>query len=151
MASEPGVILVVEDEPTDLMLLQRAFTRTGTRSQIRSVADGDLAVAYLAGDGVYADRTQHPLPNLMLLDLKLPRRSGFEVLAWVRHNDQLGSLPTIMLTSSREPSDVDKAYALGANSYVAKPGSFDELVELVQVFERYWLQWSELPALRPEG
>jgi CheY-like chemotaxis protein len=149
MSSEPGVILVVEDEPTDLLLLQRAFTRTGTRSQIRSVPDGDLAVAYLAGEGVYADRERHPLPNLMLLDLKLPRRSGFEVLDWVRHNDRLGSLPTIMLTSSRERVDVDKAYALGANSYFAKPGSFDELVELVQAFERYWLQLSELPQLAP--
>ena len=147
--SEPGVILVVEDEPTDLLLLQRAFTRTGTRSQLRSVGDGDLAVAYLAGEGVYADRDRHPLPSLVLLDLKLPRRSGFEVLDWVRNNDQLGSLPTIMLTSSRERSDVDKAYALGANSYFAKPGTFDELVELVQVFERYWLQWSELPELGP--
>lgn len=149
MLSEPRVILVVEDEPSDVMLLRRAFSRTGTRSQILSVGDGDLAVAYLAGEGVYADRAQHPMPDLVLLDLKLPRRSGFEVLDWVRHHALLGSLPAIMLTSSRERIDVDKAYALGANSYFAKPGTFDELVELVRVFERYWMQLSELPRLRP--
>jgi CheY-like chemotaxis protein len=149
MQSEPRVILVVEDEPSDVMLLRRAFSRTGTRSQILSVGDGDLAVAYLAGEGVYADRGQHPIPDLVLLDLKLPRRSGFEVLDWVRHHTLFGSLPAIMLTSSRERVDVEKAYALGANSYFAKPGTFDELVELVRVFERYWLQLSELPALRP--
>jgi CheY-like chemotaxis protein len=147
MAPEPRVILVVEDEPTDVMLLRRAFSRTGTRSQLYSVSDGDLAVAYLAGEGVYADRVQHPMPDLVLLDLKLPRRSGFEVLAWVRRHARLGSLPAIMLTSSRERIDVDKAYALGANSYFAKPVSFDELVELVRVFERYWIQLSELPSL----
>jgi CheY-like chemotaxis protein len=145
------VILLVEDQETDVMLLQRAFANVGAQSLLRSVADGDAAIAYLSGEGIYADRHRHPLPDLVLLDLKLPRRSGFEVLDWVRKHSALHRLPTVMLTSSREAADINQAYDLGANSYLAKPVAFDDLLELARVVNRYWGEWSERPELPATG
>jgi CheY-like chemotaxis protein len=109
---------------------------------------GEEAVDYLAGDGGFADRDRHPFPTLMLLDLQLPRRSGHEVLQWLRAQaEDLKRLPVVVLTSSREPRDINRAYELGANSYLVKPVSFDALLDLVQLLERYWLALAE----RPEG
>lgn len=99
------------------------------------VSDGDQAVSYLRGDEKYADRTTNPLPSLILLDLKLPRRSGLEVLQWLRQEatEEVKAIPVIVLTSSRLSEDVDQAYSLGANSYMAKPsGNYDGLAEMVK-------------------
>jgi len=96
-------------------------------------------IAYLQGANHFADREQYPLPNLILLDLKMPRLSGFDVLAWLRHEEKCRWLPVIVLSSSNHEADVQRAYSLGANSYLVKPVAFDSLVEIVQAIERYWL------------
>lgn len=148
MSTRSAVILVVEDDANDVLLLRRAFAKTGIDSVVHTVADGDAAVAYLSGDGAYADRDAHPFPDIVLLDLKLPRRSGLEVLDWLRGQESLKRLPAIMLTSSRDHGDVNRAYDLGANSYLVKPVSFDELTELVKVVNGYWAGWNEAPETR---
>jgi CheY-like chemotaxis protein len=143
----PGgqVILVVEDDPNDLLLIQRAFGKARILNPLQSVGNGDDAVAYLAGEGPYADREQHPFPVLVLLDLKLPRRSGLEVLQWIRAQAGLKRLPVVVLTSSKEATDVNRAYDLGANSYLVKPVGFDSLLELVKSLEVYWLILNQKP------
>jgi CheY-like chemotaxis protein len=139
------VILLVEDDPNDVLLIRRAFTKARILNQIETVSDGDQAVAYLNGDGPFADRNAHPLPVLVLLDLKLPRRSGLEVLEWVRAQEGLKRLPIVVLTSSKEAVDVNRAYDLGANSYLVKPVGFDTLLELVKSLEVYWLILNQKP------
>src|SRR3954469_23730241 len=106
-------ILLVEDEPNDVFLIDRAFQKCGFQHRLHTVNDGEQAVAYLGGAGEFADRRQHPVPSLMLLDLKLPRRTGLEVLAWLRsRHDSLKRLPVVVLSSSRQSSDVNRAYEL---------------------------------------
>ena len=145
--SGPGqpTILLVEDEPGDVLLIRRAYRRANLASPLQVVGDGEAAVAYLAGQDAYADRRQYPLPALVLLDLKLPRKSGLEVLAWLRAQPALKRLPVVVLTSSRERGDVDRAYELGANSYLVKPVGFDTLQEMIQTLGLYWLVLNERP------
>jgi len=138
-------ILLVEDDENDVMLLQRAFRRAAIVNPLQVVRHGDDAVAYLEGTGEFADRRLHPLPVLMLLDLKLPRRTGLEVLQWVKERDGVKKIPIIVLTSSKNDDDVNRAYELGANSYVVKPVSFETLLELVKSLELYWLVLNERP------
>ena len=138
-------ILLVEDNPDDVLLIKRAFKKAGLPHALQVASHGEDAVDYLAGDGGYADREKHPFPSLMLLDLQLPRRSGHEVLEWLRAQEDLRRLPVVVLTSSREPADINRAYDLGANSYLVKPVSFDALLEMVQVLERYWIVLAERP------
>jgi CheY-like chemotaxis protein len=143
VASQP--ILLVEDEENDVMLLQRAFRRAGMVNPLQVVRHGDDAVAYLEGSGEYTDRAKYPLPVLVLLDLKLPRRTGLEVLEWVKGQTGVKKIPIVVLTSSKNDSDVDRAYDLGANSYLVKPVSFETLLELVKSLELYWLVLNERP------
>ncbi len=140
-------ILLVEDDENDVMLLQRAFRRAAIVNPLQVVRHGDDAVAYLEGTGEFADRALHPLPVLMLLDLKLPRRTGLEVLRWVKERAGLKRIPIVVLTSSKNDDDVNRAYELGANSYVVKPVSFETLLELVKSLELYWLVLNERPNL----
>jgi CheY-like chemotaxis protein len=140
-------ILLVEDTRDDVLLIQRAFRRARLNVALHVVNDGEAAVAYLAGVGDYADREQHPLPVLVLLDLKLPRRSGFEVLAWIRQQPGLQRLPVVMLTSSEQIQDVNRAYEVGANSYLVKPVGFDALLEMVRMLDLYWLLWNQKPEI----
>lgn len=145
MTASTGTILLVEDDPNDVILIQRAFRRCEIANPISVVSDGDAAVAYLAGEGKYSDRSKHPVPSLIILDLKLPRRGGLEVLEWVKAQAQLKRIPTVVLTSSRQSSDVSRAYDLGANSYLVKPVTFESLTELVRNLEGYWLSLNEKP------
>jgi len=131
-------VLLVEDDPNDIVLTRRAFRKTELPEPIAIVEDGEQAVAYLGATGEFADRRAHPLPDLVLLDLKLPRMTGLEVLAWLRQQPSLQRLPVIVLTSSREISDVNRAYELGANSYLGKPVTFDSLARIVSNLDRYW-------------
>ena len=144
-------VLLVEDSPADVALVQRAFRRGGCMGQLHVVRDGDAAVRYLGGDGEFSDRARHPLPRLVLLDLKLPRRSGLEVLQWLRGQPGLGRVPVLVLTSSRESVDVARAYDLGANGYLLKPVVFDDLLELARTLDLFWLRLNVGPELAPPG
>lgn len=146
MSAQPRSILLIEDSADDALLVQRAFRKLGGETRIRVLDNGEKAVAYLGGEGDYADRVRFPLPDLMLLDLKLPRRSGFEVLEWLRGQPGLRRLPVVIFTGSREATDVERAADLGANSYLVKPIGFDALLELVDAFQSYW-RLNEWPGL----
>lgn len=141
-------ILLVEDSPDDALLIQRAFRKANLANPVQLARDGEEAVAYLSGASPYEDRTRFPLPVFMLLDLKLPRRSGLEVLAWVRQESVVKRLPVVVLTSSRESVDVNRAYDLGVNSYLTKPVGFEALLEMVKNVNLYWLVLNEHPDLR---
>jgi CheY-like chemotaxis protein len=142
-------VLLVEDSPTDILLIQRAVAQANLACQLAIVRDGDAAIDYLSGVGPYADRQQHPLPVLVLLDLKLPRRSGHEVLEWCRQQAGLRRLPVAVLTSSNHMGDVNRAYDLGANSYLVKPVASGAMLDLVKLLGLYWLVANEKPELRP--
>lgn len=135
-------ILLVEDNEDDVFLMRRALQGAGITNPLFLVDDGQKAIDYLAGTGVYADRSQHPLPAVVFLDLKLPFKSGHEVLEWVRQQPALESLVIVVLTSSNEPSDISLSYALGANSYVVKPPTPEQLEDLAKAFKWYWLDFN---------
>jgi CheY-like chemotaxis protein len=147
MSVRDGVILLAEDDPNDVLLIQRAFQRNQVANPVQVVRDGDEALAYLSGQAAFADRERHPLPVLMLMDLKMPRKSGLEVLEWVRQQPGLKRLPIIVLTSSNQSPDINRAYELGANSYLVKPAGFDSLLDLVKNLDMYWLILNEKPEL----
>ena len=141
-------ILLVEDEPDDVYFLKRAFTSTSVTAPIVVLADGGAAIDYLAGTGAFSNRDEHPLPALMLLDLKLPRVTGFDVLAWLRAQPGLKRLPVIVLTSSSQDEDVRRAYDLGVNSYLVKPSGLKAIADMAQQIERYWLNMNRRPDIR---
>jgi CheY-like chemotaxis protein len=143
-----GPVLLVEDDVSDFRLIQRAFAKIKPSIPMLRLTHGDEAVAYLAGDVPYENRSLHPIPCVLLLDIKLPRRSGFEVLEWIRMQDSaLKRIPIIMLTSSSHQVDVNKAYELGVNSYLVKPSNNSELEQLVSAFRTYWMELNEGPKL----
>lgn len=142
-------ILMVEDEPNDVLLMQRAFLKAKLANPIQVAERGETAVAYLSGEIPYGDRGRFPLPALMLLDLKLPRMSGFEVLVWLRQQPVLKRLPVVVLTSSKESRDVNRAYELGANSYLVKPVDFDDLLETAKTLNHYWFLLCVKPEILP--
>jgi CheY-like chemotaxis protein len=137
--NEYGHILVAEDDPTDAYFFERAFKRAGIPVTLHFVRDGQEAVDYLQGEGQFTDRARHPLPQLVLLDLKMPRLDGFDVLEWVRKQPGLSGVLIVIFSSSDEPKDMNRAYGLGANSYLVKPHSMGELTVLVGQFKKYWL------------
>jgi len=147
MSVRDEVILLAEDDPNDVLLIQRAFQRNHVANPVQVVRDGEEALAYLSGQAPFVDRERHPLPVLMLMDLKMPRKSGLEVLEWVRQQPGLKRLPIIVLTSSNQSPDINRAYELGANSYLVKPAGFDSLLELVKNLDMYWLILNEKPEL----
>jgi len=132
-------ILHVDDDPNDTLLFQHACQKAGVSFNVQNVEDGDEAISYLRGAEQFANRERYPLPRLLLLDLKMPRLNGFDVLAWVRDHDQFSAMPVVVLSSSNHDVDVKRAYDLGANSYVVKPVGFDALVEIVKSLNQYWL------------
>jgi len=138
MASEQTPpVLLIEDDPNDRLILEHAFERAAPGVRLRTVADGEEAVAYLLGEGPYADREAHPLPKVILLDLKLPRKSGLEVLEWIREQPPLSRIPVLVLSSSQERGDIDLAYALGANSYLSKLVDIQAVRKLVKGIGAY--------------
>ena len=138
-------ILLAEDEQNDVFLIKRAFQKAQLLNPVRVVSDGQEAISYLRGDGQYADRERFPLPTLVLLDLKMPRMGGFDVIAWVRQQPGLKRLPLVVLTSSKDRPDINRAYELGANTYLVKPVEFDGLVEMMKNLSLYWFVMAEKP------
>ena len=147
MTYETMPVLLVEDDYNDVLLIQRAFRKAKIKPSLSIVSDGDEAISYLEGQGEYGDRSLYPMPLLVLLDLKLPRRSGLEVLAWIRQQPTLRRLLVVVLTSSQEDSDLAQAYDLGTNSYLVKPIDFKDFVHLVELIDAYWFQVNQKPQI----
>ena len=143
-------ILLAEDYEDDVFLLRQAFNKAGLTSALHAVPDGAEAWAYLKGEGPYANRQSYPFPDLMLLDLNMPRMNGFEVLERVRNDAVCGKLIVHVLTASVRTEDVDRVYALHANGYLVKPSRVDELVVLVRALHE-WHQFVSLPVQPPAG
>jgi len=141
-------ILYAEDQENDIFLFERASKGAGVLNPLKIVQDGKEAIDYLNGAAPFGDRGLHPAPSLVLLDLKLPRKSGFEVLEWVRQQPELRMLPIVIFTSSAHDHDVHRAYALGANAYLVKPSSLDKLSETVKAIKDFWLTLNRIPPFR---
>jgi len=145
MVSETAVILIVEDQEDDVLLIRRAFGKARLNNPVQVVRNGEDAIAYLSGEGRFANRAEYPLPALVLLDLKLPGLDGFDVLAWIRKREGTRGMPVIVLTSSNRIPDVNRAYNLGANSFFIKDIDFQNSVALADLLHRYWLRVAALP------
>jgi len=138
--------LLVEDDPADVEFVSIAFKSSG--HQLLVVSDGQQAIDYLSGKEAYADRHKFPLPQVILLDVKMPRVNGFEFLKWLRHQSpgDLRLLPVIIMSSSDEPSDVKTAYALGVNSYLIKPIQWKEFQDQLKILNVFW-GFTKIPAV----
>ena len=133
------VVLVVEDDENDVMFVKMAMKKAGMTNPIQVVTDGQQALDYFQGSGKFANRSQFPIPYLVLLDLKLPFVMGLDVLAWIREQSELKSTIVIVLTSSRHTEDIRMAYQLGANAYLVKPANLDALEEMMRTLKGFWL------------
>lgn len=151
MTSPERPVLVVDDDPDDRFLLRQAWAQAAIARPLREAVDGSSAIDYLSGAGEFADRSRFPLPILILLDIKMPNMSGFAVLDWIRASETASLLPVVMLTASTSGRDVIDAYRRGANSFLVKPTSLDELVEMLRALDRYWLHYNQPPATAPAG
>ena len=138
------MILLVEDNEDDVFLMKRALREAGIQNPLQIVEDGQDAVDYLSGTGRYADGPPAAIPMVVFLDLKLPRKSGHEVLEWIRRQPRFEKLIVIVLTSSNEPVDLNRSYRLGANSFVVKPPTAKELLELAEAFKLWWLKQNQV-------
>lgn len=144
--NETETILLADDSPDDLFLLRTAFKSARLFNPVREVLDGDAAIAYLGGAPPFDDRSSFPLPAVMLLDLNMPRRDGFQVLEWVRRQPGLRRLMVFVLTASLRQEDLDRAFDLGANAFLVKPGSLDGLVAMSRALAE-WIRVLQLPHL----
>jgi two-component system response regulator len=142
---EEKIILLVEDNPDDVDLTLRAFKQNNIFNKVVVARDGVEALDYLMGTGIHAGRDVKDLPVVTLLDLKLPKLDGLEVLKQVRSNEMTRLLPVVILTSSNEENDVISGYKLGANSYIRKPVDFTQFVDAIKSLGLYWLIWNESP------
>ena len=140
-------ILLVEDDANEVFLMERAFQKANFSKQWRVARDGQEAIDYLNHQGNFTDTMRYPLPTMMLLDLKMPRKNGFEVLDWLRQQPGLKRLIVVVLSSSGLTDDVNRAYDLGSNSYLVKPGDFESLVNMVKSLDLYWLLMNQDPDL----
>lgn len=139
MENKNQVVLSVDDNDVDGALLERAFKRCSIPSRLFRVSEGPQAMAYLTGHGIYSDRAAYPLPDLILLDLVMPKMSGEEVLKWIRDQPDLKKTAVLIFTSSEKPEDVRSTTKLGANGYVVKPTKFEDLKSLVRSIYSEWL------------
>lgn len=144
MSSAP-TILIVDDSSDDFLLLKRAFAKAGVVNPIYWVRSGSEAIQYLSGNGPYENRQNFPIPSVILLDLNMPDGDGFDVLTWIRNKYPSGGLLVVVLTRVEEIKKINRAYKLGANSFLTKPGSTEELQELINIFTGYWLLNNRAP------
>lgn len=143
--AEQAVILLVEGEEEYVLLIKEAFSRANITNPIQVVWNGEEAISYLQGEGKYANRNEYPLPDLILLDINMPRVNGFEVLQWIRQQPGLATVRVLMLTSPDQIRDVNEAYRLGANSLMVKPTDFEDRTELSRVINDLWLEAGRTP------
>lgn len=137
-------VLLADDSDDDRFLLRSALKKAGLEFNVQEVENGEAAIAYLKGEGAYADRFLYPLPSLILLDLNMPMKNGFEVLAWARAQPSFQSLSIIVMTASMRPEDIQKAYDLGATAYLVKPIELSHLEEMAGCL-RNWIRMNHFP------
>ena len=138
-------VLLAEDNKDDLLLMTHAWRKT-TDDPLQTVKNGQEAIDYLSGEGRFADRAKYPVPCLIILDLKMPRRTGLEVLEWMRAHAMYRTIPVIVFTSSAQPDDIDRAYRLGANAFVVKPASVQKRTEFARLLKEFWLEHNHPPS-----
>ena len=142
-----STILIVDDDENDVFFVKRAFTEMTVNCAFEVLQNGQEAIDYLAGQGAFANREKHPLPMLILMDLKMPIVDGFEVLTWLRSRPGIKVIPTIVFSSSDIPRDITRAYELGANSFMTKSVTYDGLLLKLQTLSRYWLEHCKHPVI----
>lgn len=142
-------VLLVEDELNDIFLVKRAFKIAHLENPLQVVTDGEEATRYLSGEGKYADRDAFPMPKLIVMDIKMPRMSGFDVLEWIKHDGKIRRIPVIIVSSSNRPQDIDRAYELGANAYMVKPVDYHAVERLFESITHYWGLECAKPCLEP--
>jgi len=138
MDNKDITVLLVEDDLNDIFLVKRAFKMAEVKNPLQVATDGQEAILYLRGEGKYSDRQVYPLPKLVVMDIKMPRKSGFEVLEWVKQNAPLRRIPVVIVSSSDDPADINRAYELGANAYMVKPVDFRAVEHLFVSITHYW-------------
>jgi len=141
-------LLVVEDNEDDIFFIERIFKQLDARCELKFARDGIEAVDYLSGKGRFKERSKFPLPTMILMDLKMPRMNGFEVLEWMQKQPELKLIPTIVVTSSTLQEDVTRAYRLGANAVMNKPVDKDSLLQMLKTFHIYWTDYVEMPEVK---
>ena len=139
------IYLIAEDDPDTQLLIQRAFKQGDLAAPIHFVDDGEQTIEYLAGRGQFSDRSRYPLPAILLLDLKMPFKDGFDVLRWIRAHPSFRKLVVIMFSGSSLERDVEQAFELGVNSFVMKPVSFSELLQVIMAIHHYWFGCNYFP------
>ena len=145
-------VLLVEDDLNDIFLVKRAFKMARIQNPLQIVTDGLEAIEYLRGDGKYSDRQAYPLPRLIVMDIKMPRKTGFEVLEWVKGDGRpLRRVPIVIVSSSDNPSDINRAYELGANAYMVKPVDYKAVEHLFECITHYWGLECAKPELEAAG
>lgn len=144
------IFLLVEDDENDVFLVQREFEKAPRHIRLQAVNDGEQAIRYLTGEGDFADRDRYPVPNVILLDLKMPRVTGFEFLEWLRSKspEQLHLIPVLVMSASMLEEDINRAYGLGANSYIVKPANWQVFRRLIADLGIYWSEHVETPEVR---
>ena len=138
MARSPLKILLVEDNENEACLLRQAVQQMNAGHTVQTVGNGEEATRYLLGQGQYQNREKFPLPNLLITDLEMPHMSGLAFLKWLRGHPECAVVPTIVFSSSRNAADVSEAYRLGANSYIAKPMGYPDLLQALRSIQEYW-------------
>jgi CheY-like chemotaxis protein len=139
MDNKQFTVLLVEDDLNDIFLVKRAFRTARIPNPLQVVTDGEEAISYLRGEGKYSDRVAYPLPKLIVMDIKMPRRSGFEVIEWVKGDMRpLRRIPIVIVSSSDSPADINRAYELGANAYMIKPMDYRAVEHLFESITHYW-------------
>ncbi len=141
-----NTILLIEDSADDIFFMTRAFKLAGVTHPLQVAEDGEKALNYLSGAGPFANRAEFPIPSLVLLDLRLPRVPGVDVLKWMRSQPAFGCIPVIVLTSSKEDRDMQMAYSLGANSFLVKPSDANELTAMIKALVAYWMKYNAVPS-----
>lgn len=150
MDNHQFTVLLVEDDLNDIFLVKRAFKKARIQNPLQVVTDGSEAIDYLRGDGKYADRQVHPVPRLIVMDIKMPRKTGFEVLEWVKgQSHHLRRIPVIIVSSSESTEDINRAYELGANAYMVKPMDYRAVEHLFESITHYWGLECAKPELEP--
>jgi CheY-like chemotaxis protein len=140
-----GAVLLVEDDENDVLLFQRAARQAAIQNPVMLARDGQEAIDYLSGREQFADRARFPFPCLMVLDIKMPRKTGLDVLEWMSGEADIGIVPVVVFSSSTRAEDVERAYRLGANAFLVKPSSVERRAELARAIKSFWLDFNLPP------